>query len=163
MEAIAHLERAVLAAPAEGVVLRYGLLYGPGSSEAFDGLVRRRMLPLIGDGQGIASFVHVEDAASAAVAAIDQGRPGIYDIVDDEPAPAAEWLPYLAAAPGAKPPLRVPAWLGRLAAGESVVSMMIEIRGSSNARAKRELGWAPLADLAELQRRRFQGREPGDG
>jgi 2-alkyl-3-oxoalkanoate reductase len=144
MDAIAHLERAVLAAtPVEGVVLRYGLLYGPGSSEAFDGLVRRRMLPLIGGGQGIASFLHVEDAASAAVAAIDHGPTGIYNIVDDEPAPTAEWLPYLAASLDARPPLRIPAWLGRLAAGEAVVSMMTDIRGSSNAKAKRELGWVP--------------------
>jgi nucleoside-diphosphate-sugar epimerase len=143
MEAIAHLEQAVLgAAPVEGVVLRYGSLYGPGSSEAFAGLVRRRMLPLIGGGSGIASFLHVEDAASAAVAAIDHGQPGIYNIVDDEPAPAAEWLPYLAASLDARPPLRIPAWLGRLAGGEAVVSMMTEIRGSSNAKAKRELGWA---------------------
>ena len=141
LEAIRYLEHAVVTAPLEGVVLRYGSLYGPGASDLMVGPLRRRQVPLIGDGAGIWSFLHVTDAASAAVAALDQGRPGVYNVTDDEPAPVSEWLPVLAAAVGAKPPLRLPVWLGRLAAGGAVVSMMTQIRGSSNAKAKRELRW----------------------
>src|SRR5215475_13151122 len=131
------------AAPVQGIVLRYGSFYGPGASGAFVGLVRKRRLPIIGDGAGIWSFLHIRDAAAATVAALEHGRPGIYNVVDDEPARVAEWLPFLARAVGAKPPRQVPVWLGRLAAGEVAVSAMTQIRGSSNARAKQELGWQP--------------------
>jgi nucleoside-diphosphate-sugar epimerase len=144
LAAIGYLERAVAAAAQmRGIVLRYGSLYGPGASELFAGLVAKRRLPVIGDGAGIWSFLHTRDAASAAVAALDQGEPGVYNITDDEPASVAEWLPFLAQAMGAKPPRHVPVWLGRLAAGEVGVSMMTQIRGSSNAKAKRELHWQP--------------------
>ncbi|HTU84872.1 MAG TPA: NAD(P)-dependent oxidoreductase [Solirubrobacteraceae bacterium] len=147
-EAIRHLEAAVTGADwTEGVVLRYGGLYGPGTSMAPGGeqieMVRRRRLPVVGNGAGVWSFIHVADAADATVAAVGRGQPGIYNVVDDEPAPVAEWLPRLAAAIGAPKPYRVPRWLGRLAAGEAGVVMMTEIRGASNAKAKRELGWEP--------------------
>ena len=106
-------------------------------------LVRKRRLPIVGDGAGVWSFVHVDDAATAAIAALERGAPGIYNVGDDEPAPVAEWVPELARAVGAKPPRRVPVWLGRMAAGEVGVSMMTRIRGASNAKAKRELAWQP--------------------
>ena len=141
LEAIRYLENAVVTAPLGGIVLRYGSLYGPGASDLMVDLLKRRQVPVIGDGAGIWSFLHVQDAASAAVAALDHGAPGVYNVADDEPAPVSEWLPVLAAAVGAKPPLRLPVWLGRLAAGGAAVSMMTRIRGSSNARAKRELHW----------------------
>jgi nucleoside-diphosphate-sugar epimerase len=141
LRAIRHVEQAVSGFPG-GVVLRYGSLYGPGASEQMLGPVRKRQLPVIGGGAGVWSFCHVEDAAAATAAAITRGAPGIYNIVDDDPAPVAEWLPFLAACLGAKPPLRVPAWLGRLLGGEAVVSMMTESRGSSNEKAKRGLGWS---------------------
>ena len=144
LAAISHLEGAVLAAAAmRPVVLRYGSFYGPGASDDLVGLVRKRRVPVIGDGAGIWSFLHIHDAAAATVAALERGGPGVYNGVDDEPASVAVWLPYLARAVGAKPPRRVPVWLGRLAAGEVVVSMMTQVRGSSNAKAKRELGWRP--------------------
>lgn len=148
LEAIRYLETAVTNAPSiEGLVLRYGVFYGPGTSIGEGGdvveMVRRRRLPIIGAGTGIWSFIHVDDAAAATLAAVERGAPGIYNIVDDEPAAVSEWLPYLAECLGAKPPRRVPTWLGRLAAGEVGVSMMTQIRGSSNAKAKRELGWHP--------------------
>jgi nucleoside-diphosphate-sugar epimerase len=143
LAAIRHLEQAVL--EASGVVLRYGSLYGPGTSLAgeYVEMVRKRRLPVIGDGAGVWSFIHVDDACAATVAAVEGGRPGIYNIVDDEPAPVSEWLPELARRSGAKPPRHLPAWVGRLATGEVGVSMMTRIRGSSNAKAKRELGWSP--------------------
>ena len=145
LDAIRHLERATLGAG--GIVLRYGGFYGPGTGIAPGApqveLVRRRRFPLVGDGAGVWSFVHVEDAAAATLLALERGRSGIYNVVDDDPAPVAEWLPALAAAAGAKPPRRVPAWLGRLAAGEAAVVMLNETRGASNAKAKRELGWEP--------------------
>ena len=141
LEAIRYLEHAVASSPLEGIVLRYGSLYGPGASELVVGMIKRRQMPVIGDGGGVWSFLHTHDAASAAVAAIDHGDPGVYNIVDDEPSRVSEWLPWLAAAAGAKPPLRVPVWLGRLVAGGAAVSVMTQIRGSSNAKAKRELGW----------------------
>ena len=149
LAAIRHVEERVVGAPGlEGVVLRYGGFYGPGTSLAADGAtaaaIRRRMIPVVGDGGGIASFIHVEDAARATVAAIERGSRGLYNIVDDEPAPAAEWLPYLAEAIGAKPPRHVPLWLGKLVAGEQVALMMTKARGASNAKAKRELGWQLL-------------------
>ncbi|HYS31683.1 MAG TPA: NAD(P)-dependent oxidoreductase [Streptosporangiaceae bacterium] len=143
LEAIKYLEHTVVSSPLEGIALRYGSLYGPGASDVMVDLLRRRQVPVIGDGGGIWSFLHVQDAASAAVAALDHGVPGVYNVADDEPAPVREWLPALAAAVGSKPPLRLPAWLGRLVAGEAAVSMMTQIRGSSNAKARRELGWEP--------------------
>jgi nucleoside-diphosphate-sugar epimerase len=131
----------------EGLALRYGGLYGPGTgiSSAPDavmaGAIRKRRFPIVGGGGGVWSYVHVEDAAAATVAAVERGQPGIYNIVDDEPAPVREWLPVLASALGAKPPRRIPRWLGRLAAGEAATAMMTEARGASNAKAKRELDW----------------------
>jgi nucleoside-diphosphate-sugar epimerase len=147
-EAIRHLEQAVTGADwTEGIVLRYGGLYGPGTSlapgsEEFE-MVRKRKFPVVGSGAGVWSFVHVADAAEATVAAVERARRGIYNVVDDEPAPVAEWLPGLAAAIGAAKPRRVPRWIGRLAVGETGIAMMTEIRGASNAKAKRELGWQP--------------------
>jgi 2-alkyl-3-oxoalkanoate reductase len=143
LKAIKHVEEAVPAGVPEGLVLRYGLLYGPGASEELPDAVRKGRLPIVGGGTGVWSFTHVTDAAAAAAAAVTRGAPGVYNVVDDEPAPVAEWLPYLAACLGARAPWRVPAWVGRLLAGDSVVSMMTRNRGSSNAKARRELGWAP--------------------
>jgi nucleoside-diphosphate-sugar epimerase len=137
--AIRHLEDVVLGAG--GAVLRYGALYGPGATDDQVELVRRRQFPLVGGGSGYCSWVHLDDAASATVLAVEQGVRGVFNIVDDEPAPAGEWLPHLAACAGAKPPLRVPRWLARLLAGDVAVTMMTEGRGFSNAKAKRELGW----------------------
>jgi nucleoside-diphosphate-sugar epimerase len=148
LDAIRHLESAVVGAEGlEGVVLRYGPFYGPGTSVGEGGSmledIRRRRMPVVGKGTGIWSFVHIDDAASATVTAIERGAPGIYNIVDDEPAPVSEWLPALAAAADAKPPRRVPAWLARLLVGRHAVAMMTEARGVSNAKAKRELGFEP--------------------
>ncbi|HEY5357908.1 MAG TPA: NAD(P)-dependent oxidoreductase [Streptosporangiaceae bacterium] len=143
LAAIGYLERAVTGAPLEGIVLRYGLLYGPGASEEFVALIRRRRIPVIGEGSGIWSFLHVADAAAATVAAVHRGSPGLYNVTDDEPAAVAEWLPAVARSVGGKPPRRIPVWLGRLAVGEAGVSMMTQVRGSSNAKAKRELTWQP--------------------
>jgi nucleoside-diphosphate-sugar epimerase len=148
IDALHHHEGAVLGADGlEGIVLRYGTWYGPGTSFALDGLyvreIRRRRFPILGNGAAVWSFVHVDDVARATIAAIERGQPGVYNIADDEPAPVAVWLPELAAAIGAKPPRRVPVWLGRLFAGELAVLVMTEIRGSSNAKAKRELEWQP--------------------
>jgi nucleoside-diphosphate-sugar epimerase len=144
LAAIRFLERAVLEAPLEGIVVRYGGLYGPGSSEKLVEILNRRMFPVIGDGAGIVSSTHIDDAAGGTLAALERGRRGVYNIVDDEPAPSSEFIPAIAEAVGAKPPLHVPAWLGRLFAGEVAVTMMTEGRGSSNAKAKRELGWQPV-------------------
>ena len=146
--AIRHLEEAVLGADwTEGMVLRYGAFYGPGTSLASGGeqfeLVRKGKFPLVGDGGGVWSFIHVADAAEATVAAVEQGGRGIYNVVDDDPAPVAEWLPALAQLLDAKKPMRVPRFIGRLFAGEVGVVMMTELRGASNAKAKRELGWRP--------------------
>ncbi|HEY8045548.1 MAG TPA: NAD(P)-dependent oxidoreductase [Streptosporangiaceae bacterium] len=137
--AIGHVEDAVLRAG--GAVLRYGGFYGPGATDDQVELVRKRQFPLVGGGTGYSSWVHLDDAASATVLAVEQKARGLFNIVDDEPAPASEWLPYLAACAGAKRPMRVPAWLARLLAGEAAVTMMTEGRGFSNAKAKRELGW----------------------
>lgn len=142
LAAMRHLERAVLDAPLEGIVLRYGNLYGPGASDALVELIRKRRLPVIGSGGGVWSWIHLDDAAAATVAALQAGS-GVYNITDDEPAPVGEWLPYWAEVLGAKPPRRVPKWLGRLAAGRVTVQWMTEARGSSNEKAKRELGWQP--------------------
>jgi nucleoside-diphosphate-sugar epimerase len=148
MAAIRHLEEAVLGARwTEGIVLRYGAFYGPGTSMAPGAqqveLVRQRRFPLVGDGGGVWSYIQVADAAEATVAAIEHGRRGVYNVVDDDPAPVAEWLPALARELGAKTPMRVPRFMGRLFAGETGVMMMTELRGASNAKAKRELAWRP--------------------
>ncbi len=148
LDAIRHLEAAVLGAQGiEGVVLRYGGFYGPGTSAGAGGYMlddlRRRRFPIVGAGTGVWSFVHIDDAATATVAAVERGAPGLYQVVDDDPAPVAEWLPALAAAAGARPPRRVPVWLARLLAGEHGVVLMNEVRGADNAKAKRELGWRP--------------------
>ncbi|MGZ4179621.1 MAG: NAD-dependent epimerase/dehydratase family protein [Solirubrobacteraceae bacterium] len=147
---ILHVERAVTTIDwGEGLVLRYGGFYGPGTAISLApdapmaAPVRKRRFPIIGDGGGVWSHVHIDDATAATVAAVDHGQPGIYNIVDDEPAPVREWLPVLASALGAKPPRRIPRWLGRLAAGETATLMMTEARGASNVKAKRELGWTP--------------------
>ncbi len=144
MAAIRHVERTVQgAAGVTGLALRYGMLYGPGTADEIAAMIRKRQFPLVGRGEAVWSFLHIEDAALATLAAIERGPAGVYNIVDDEPATVAEWLPAVAAAVGGKPPMRVPAWVGRLAAGEVGVSMMTQVRGSSNAKAKRELGWQP--------------------
>ena len=148
--AIRHVERAVTSADwAEGVALRYGAFYGPGTSlgagpeDQLVDLVRKRKLPIIGDGGGVWSFIHITDAAAATAAAVEGGAPGIYNVVDDDPARVAEWLPALADTVGAKRPMRVPRWLGRLMAGEVPTIAMTELRGASNAKAKRQFGWQP--------------------
>ena len=137
------LERVVPEAPLEGIMLRYGNFYGPGASESLVELVGKRQLPIIGDGAGVWSWIHLDDAAAATVAAVERGVRGVYNVVDDEPAAVSVWLPYLAEVVGAKRPLRVPVWLGRLAAGQVAVQWMTQGRGSSNAKAKRELDWRP--------------------
>jgi nucleoside-diphosphate-sugar epimerase len=139
MEAMRHVEDVVV--KAGGAVLRYGGFYGPGATDDVVELVRRRQFPLVGGGTGYSSWVHLDDAASATVLAVEQQARGVFNIVDDEPAPASEWLPHLAACTGAKRPMRVPKWLARLLAGDVAVTMMTEGRGFSNAKAKRELGW----------------------
>jgi nucleoside-diphosphate-sugar epimerase len=149
VEAMRHLEEAVTSADGlDGLVVRYGGFYGPGTSIGEGGeqveLVRRRRYPVIGDGCGVFSFLHVDDAAGATVHAVEGDATGILDIVDDEPAPVSEWLPYLAEAIGAPAPRRVPVWLGRLLAGEAVVAMSTASVGASNAAAKQVLGWRPL-------------------
>jgi nucleoside-diphosphate-sugar epimerase len=146
--ALRHLEEAVLGAEwTQGIVLRYGMFYGPGTSlapgeEQFE-LIRTRRLPLVGDGGGVWSFIHIADAAEATAAAVEHGRRGVYNVVDDDPAPVAEWLPALAQMLGAQKPLHVPRFIARLFAGEAGVEMMTNLRGASNAHAKRELGWRP--------------------
>jgi nucleoside-diphosphate-sugar epimerase len=148
LDAIRHLERQVGGAGLEGVVLRYGGFYGPGTSLGPDGgeqidLIRKRRWPVVGKGTGVWSLIHIDDVAAATLAAIEGGTPGIYNVADDDPAPVHEWLPYLAEMIGAKPPRQVPAWVGRLAAGEHGLAMMTSVRGASNAKAKRELAWTP--------------------
>jgi 2-alkyl-3-oxoalkanoate reductase len=148
LKAIEYVERVVTEADGiEGLALRYGNFYGPGTGIALDGdiaaQVRKRLFPIVGDGAGVWSFSHVDDGAAAAVAAVERGAPGVYNICDDDPAPVAVWLPELARALGAKPPRRVPVWLGKLLVGEVGVSMLTQIRGVANGKAKRELGWKP--------------------
>jgi nucleoside-diphosphate-sugar epimerase len=142
LAAIRQLERTTL--DAGGIALRYGAFYGPGTGIAPGAaqveLIRRRKFPVVGNGAGVWSFIHIDDAAAATVAAVERGGTGIYNIVDDDPAPVSEWLPALAEAAGAKPPRRIPAWLARLLAGDAAVVMLNEVRGASNAKAKRELG-----------------------
>jgi nucleoside-diphosphate-sugar epimerase len=153
LDAIRYLEREVTAINdqgwATGTVLRYGGFYGPGTSLSSDPespqmkMIRKRQWPIVGDGNGITSFIHIADAAAATVKALDGDHPGIYNVTDDEPAPFSEWMPVAAHTVGAPPPRRIPKWLGRLAGGEVAVGMMTEMRGASNAKAKRELGWKP--------------------
>jgi nucleoside-diphosphate-sugar epimerase len=148
LDAIRHLERATLEADwTEGIVLRYGAFFGPGTGLDVGGaqleLIRTRRFPVIGSGAGVWSFIHIEDAADATVAAIDRGRRGVYNVVDDDPARVGEWLPAVAQRIGAKPPMRVPRLVGRLLAGEAATVLLTDIRGASNAKAKRELGWQP--------------------
>jgi nucleoside-diphosphate-sugar epimerase len=148
LAALRHLEQAVLDARwTEGIVLRYGGFYGPGTNMAPGGemfeMIRKRRFPLIGDGGGVWSFIHIADAAEATVAAVEHGTRGVYNIVDDDPARVAEWLPALAQTLGAKKPIRVPRFIVRLVAGEAGVVMMTDARGASNAKAKRELAWRP--------------------
>jgi len=167
LDAIKYLERAVTASPdLEGVVLRYGAFYGPGTGvfePSMINQIRRRRMPVVGDGAGWWSFLHVRDAALATVAAIDRAIAGnIYNVVDDDPVQVKEWLPALAEMLGAKPPLHVPAWIGRLLAGEHLVAMMTQVRAGSNAKARRELGWQPrhpswrggFADVLRQQQQR---------
>ncbi len=148
LDATRELERQVLGAQGiDGLVLRYGFFYGPGTAYAGDGYqaseVRARRFPIVGGGDGMFSFVQVEDAAAATVAACERGAPGIYNVCDDEPAPIRDWVPAYAEAIGAKPPRRVPRWLARLVAGRAVVAFATTLRGASNAKAKTELGWQP--------------------
>ena len=148
--ALLYLEQAVTSIEwGEGLALRYGGFYGPGTgiSLAPDAQItapiRKRRFPIVGDGGGVWSYIHIEDAATATAIAVERGRPGVYNVVDDDPAPVREWLPVLARALDAKPPRRVPRWLARLAAGETATAMMTDVRGASNEKAKRELGWQP--------------------
>lgn len=150
LAALRHLEDAVTGADwTEGLVLRYGGFYGPGTSLSLDPVgehvkaVRARKFPLVGDGAGVWSFIHVDDAAAATAAAVERGGRGVYNVVDDEPAPVRDWLPVLAAALGGPRPRRIPRWLARILAGEAVTVMMTEVRGASNEKAKRTLGWRP--------------------
>jgi nucleoside-diphosphate-sugar epimerase len=143
LAAIKHVETTVPLQVPEGIVLRYGSFYGPGASQVLLDVLRKRMLPVIGGGTGIWSFIEITDAAAATIAAVAGGAPGIYNVVDSDPAPVTDWLPYLARVAGAKPPLHVPAWLGRLLAGEFVVTQMTTARGSSNEKARKSLGWEP--------------------
>jgi nucleoside-diphosphate-sugar epimerase len=141
--AIAYVEKTVPAGAPEGIVLRYGAFYGPGASDVLLEMLRKRQLPVIGGGTGVWSFIEITDAAAATLAAVGHGAPGVYNVVDDDPAPVAEWLPYLAKVAGAKPPLRLPAWLGRLLAGQFVTAQMTTSRGYLNEKARKELGWVP--------------------
>lgn len=143
LAAIKHVDDTVPRQVPEGIVLRYGNFYGPGASQILLDMLRKRMLPVIGSGAGIWSFIEVTDAAAAAIAALERGAPGVYNVVDSDPAPVSDWLPYLASVAGAKPPMRVPTWLGRLLAGQFVVDQMTIARGSSNDKARKDLGWEP--------------------
>ena len=148
VEALGDLERQVRGAERlDGIVLRFGFFYGPGTSYAADGSqadeVHKRRVPIVGKGTGTFSFIHVEDAAAATIAAVERGAPGTYNVTDDEPAPMREWVPVYAEALGAKRPRRVPVWLAKLVAGKALAGNAVELRGASNARAKQELGWEP--------------------
>jgi nucleoside-diphosphate-sugar epimerase len=143
LAAMTHVDKTVPAGAPEGIVLRYGSFYGAGASDFLLEMARKRQIPVIGGGTGVWSFIEITDAAAATLAAVEGGAPGLYNVVDDDPAPVADWLPYLAQVAGAKPPLRLPAWLGRLLAGEFVVAQMTTCRGSSNEKARKELSWEP--------------------
>ena len=149
LQAIKHLEKAVKSVTDfEALALRYGIFYGPGTGFSKDGpiaeLLRKHKMPIVGNGNGVWSFIHINDAVSATVNAISQGKPGIYNIVDDEPVPVKSWLPYLAEILESKPPSKIPAWIAKLIIGNAGVSMMTQIRGGSNVKAKRELSWKPV-------------------
>jgi 2-alkyl-3-oxoalkanoate reductase len=148
VRALHEMERIVLGTDGiDGLVLRYGFFYGPGTHYASDGTmiadIRRRRMPIVGKGTGVFSFIHVDDAADATVAAVDRGAPGVYNVTDDEPAPMSEWVPVVADAAGAKRPFRAPVWLAKLVAGKEVATFSLDLRGASNEKAKRELGWQP--------------------
>ncbi len=143
MAAMQYVDKTVPLGAPEGIVLRYGTFYGRGASDPLVDMVRKRQMPVVGGGTGIWSFIEITDAAAATLAAVERGAPGAYNVVDSDPAPVAEWLPYLAEVAGAKPPLRLPAWLGRLLAGEFVVEQMTNARGAANDKARKELGWEP--------------------
>jgi nucleoside-diphosphate-sugar epimerase len=148
VRALAEMEEMVLGDDGlDGLVLRYGFFYGPDTYYGVDGStthdVRRRRMPVVGRGTGVFSFIHVDDAADATVVAVERGAPGIYNIADDDPAPMSEWVPVFAEAAGAKPPWRVPVWLAKLVAGRDVAAFSLELRGVSNEKARRELGWQP--------------------
>jgi nucleoside-diphosphate-sugar epimerase len=148
VSALREMEAMVLGTDGiDGLVLRYGFFYGPGTYYGADGTstadVRRRRMPIVGRGTGVFSFIHVDDAADATVAAVERGAPGVYNIVDDEPAPMSDWVPVFAEAAGAKPPRRVPVWLARFVAGKDASGFAVTLRGASNEKAKRELGWRP--------------------
>lgn len=143
LDAMRTMESGVLGAPLDGIVLRYGNLYGPGAFDAIIAMLRKRMFPIIGAGAGTWSFLHLEDAAIATADALERLAPGVYNVADDDPAPVREWLPYLASVVGAPQPFRVPVWLGRLLAGDVPVRWMTEARGSSNRKLKAAIGWQP--------------------
>jgi nucleoside-diphosphate-sugar epimerase len=148
VEALHELEGAVTQTEGiDGLVLRYGFFYGPGTGYAPDAYwadqVRGRRFPIVGSGDGIFSYIHIDDAAAATLAAVERGRPGIYNVVDDDPAPVREWLPIYAEILGAKKPRRVPAFIARFVAGKYAVMLATQLRGASNAKAKQELGWTP--------------------
>jgi 2-alkyl-3-oxoalkanoate reductase len=143
LAALRGMEQMVSTAPLQGLVLRYGSFYGPGASDELVKMVHRRRLPVVGEGTGVWSWVHIDDVAAATAFAVEQGEPGVYNIVDDEPAPVSAWLTHLAACLQAPPPRHVPVWLARFVVGDVGVSMMTRVRGASNAKARRELGWTP--------------------
>jgi nucleoside-diphosphate-sugar epimerase len=148
VKALREMEELVLGSDGiEGLILRYGFFYGPGTHYGRDGTtiedIRRRRMPVVGRGTGVFSFLHVDDAADATVAAVERGAPGVYNVADDEPAQMSEWLPVVAQAAGAKPPRRVPVWLAKLVGGKAVADFALELRGVTNEKAKRELGWQP--------------------
>ncbi|MEI8408863.1 MULTISPECIES: NAD-dependent epimerase/dehydratase family protein [unclassified Kribbella] len=143
MAAMKYVDQTVPLKAPEGIVLRYGTFYGPGASDALVELVRKRQMPIVGGGTGIWSFIETSDAAAATLAAVERGEPGVYNVADNDPAPVAEWLPYLAELAGAKHPMNVPAWLGKLLAGEFVLAQMTTARGVSNEKARTKLGWEP--------------------
>lgn len=148
LRAIRYVEKAVTEAPGiEGLAMRYGNFYGPGNAASRTGsmgeMIKRGKFPVVGGGTGVWSFIHIEDAAAATAAAVENGAPGVYNVVDDEPAPVAEWLPYLAEQVGGKRPMRLPAWLAKPMLGEFGIALMTTVRGASNAKAKRELEWQP--------------------
>jgi nucleoside-diphosphate-sugar epimerase len=163
LAAIRSLEQMVTEAPLDGIALRYANFYGPGGSEELVELVLKRRFPIIDDGRGVWSWIHLDDAAAATVAALERGRPGIYNIADDEPARVSDWLPHLAEAVGAKPPLRIPKWVARVVAGRVPVRWMTEGRGASNEKAKRELGWEPRWRSWRDGFQRALTEEPGPG
>jgi len=143
MAAMKYVDQTVPLKAPEGIVLRYGTFYGPGASDPMVEMVRKRQMPIVAGGTGVWSFIETTDAAAATLAAVERGAPGVYNVVDSDPAPVAEWLPYLAEIAGAKPPLHMPAWLGKLLAGEFVLAQMTTARGASNEKARTKLGWEP--------------------